>query len=162
MELPGAVKGRGIEIDVIVEVALVCVGADKKLILSLCPAHGRFIADLVGLLRCHFAGRKRLPDLEEQGATLCRSSRFRLVLTFYQKKLSGSSGRIAEMGGHSPQLFRVEPIGKPLLHRLNCSRFRRHLIGPDICCGRNDPSSLYAAISTSRYIVSRFDFYHLS
>ena len=97
MELPGAVKGRCIEINVIVEVALVCVGADKKLILSLRPAHGRFIADLVGLLRCHFAGRERLPDLEKQGSTLYGPTRFRLVLALYQQKLSGSRGRIAEV-----------------------------------------------------------------
>ena len=81
----------------IVEVALVCVGADKKLILSLRPAHGRFIADLVGLLRCHFAGRERLPDLEKQGSTLYGPARFRLVLALYQQKLSGSRGRIAEV-----------------------------------------------------------------
>ena len=30
----------------------------------------QFIANLVGLLRCHFAGRERLPDLKKQGSTL--------------------------------------------------------------------------------------------
>ena len=81
----------------IVEVALVCVGADKKLILSLCPAHGCFIADLVGLLCCYFAGWERLPDLKKQGSTLYGPAHFRLVLTLYQQKLSESRGRIAEV-----------------------------------------------------------------
>lgn len=69
----------------------------KKLILSLRPAHGCFIANLVGLLRCHFAGRERLPDLKKQGSTLYGPACFRLVLALYQQKLSGSRGRIAEV-----------------------------------------------------------------
>ena len=68
-----------------------------KLILSLRPAYGRFIADLVGLLRCHFAGRKRLPDLKKQSSTIYCPACFRLVLALYQQKLSGSRSRIAEV-----------------------------------------------------------------
>ena len=51
----------------IVNVAFVNVGTDKELILALCPAHGRFIADFVCLLRRDLAGRERLPDLKEEG-----------------------------------------------------------------------------------------------
>ena len=54
------------------------------------------IADLVGLLCCYFAGWERLPDLKKQGSTLYGPAHFRLVLTLYQQKLSGSRGRIAE------------------------------------------------------------------
>ena len=122
------------------DVALVCVGADKKLILSLCPAHGCFIADLVGLLRCHFAGQKRLPDLKEQSSTLHIPACFRLVLALYQQKFSRGGCRIAEVGRHSSYLFRVEPVGKPILHRLD-SRFScRYLVGPDISCSREHTS----------------------
>ena len=59
MEFPGAVKGRGIEIDVIVNVALVGMGADEKLVFAFRPAHRRFKAQLVCLLRRHLAGRER-------------------------------------------------------------------------------------------------------
>lgn len=48
-EFPGAVIGRGIVVNVIVNVAFVGMCADKKLILALCPAHRCFIADPVGL-----------------------------------------------------------------------------------------------------------------
>ena len=46
MKFPGAVKGCRIEINVIVDMGLVGVRTDKELILSLCPAHRRFITDV--------------------------------------------------------------------------------------------------------------------
>ena len=70
MEFPGAVKGRGIEIDVVVNVALVGMGADEKLVLAFRPAPRRFKAQLICLLRCHLAGRERLPYLEKQSPAL--------------------------------------------------------------------------------------------
>ena len=121
MKLPGAVKGRGIEINMVMQMALVNVGTDEKLILALCPAHGRFIADFVGL-------------------PLHGPARFRLVLAFCQKKLGGGRYRIAEIGGHGSQLFRIEPIGKPLLHRLNGAFSRRYLVGSDVSCSRGRTS----------------------
>ena len=78
MEFPGAVKGRGVVINVIVNVALVGMCADKKLVFAFRPAHRRFIADFICLLRRHLAGRERLPDLEEQGPALHGPGRFRL------------------------------------------------------------------------------------
>ena len=42
------------------------MGTDEELILALCPAHRRFIADAVGLRRRHLAVRKRMPDLVEK------------------------------------------------------------------------------------------------
>ena len=70
MEFPGAVKSRGIEINVIVNVALVGMGADEKLVFAFRPAHRRFKAQLICLLRRHLAGRERLPYLEEQRPAL--------------------------------------------------------------------------------------------
>ena len=148
MEFPGAVKGRGVVINVIVNVALVGMCADKKLVFAFRPAHRRFIADFICLLRRHLAGRERLPDLEEQGPALHGPGRFRLVLAFYQQELGGNCGRIAEISGHSPQLFGIEPIIKPPLHRLDCTFSSRYLVGPDVGCGREYPSSLYAAFAT--------------
>jgi len=57
-ELPGAVQRGRVIINVIVDVRLVRVGGNEKGILALCPAHRRFIADAVGLLR------RDLPGLE--------------------------------------------------------------------------------------------------
>ena len=134
MKLPGAVKGRGVVINVIMNVPFVDVGTDEKLVLTLCPAHGCFIADFVCLLRRNLARKKRLPDLKEQGPALHGPARFRLVLAFCQEKLSGGRRRIAEVGRHSSYLFRIEPVGKPIFHRLD-SRFpRRYLVGPDVGC----------------------------
>ena len=84
MEFPGTVLGGGVVINVVVNVALVNVGTDKELILALCPAYGRFIADFVCLLRRDLSGRERLPDLKEQGPALHGPARFRLVLAFQQ------------------------------------------------------------------------------
>ena len=55
-EFPGAVQRGRIVINVIVDVHLVCVGGNEKGVLALCPAHRRFIADAVGLLRRDLAG----------------------------------------------------------------------------------------------------------
>ena len=119
MKFPGAVKGRRIEINVIVDMGLVGMRTDEELILSLCPAHRRFIADTVCFFRRNLPGQERLPDLKEQGparygpACLCK------VLTFYQKKLGGSRVRVAKIGRYGSQLFRVQAIGETILHRLN-------------------------------------------
>ena len=152
MKLPGAVLGRGVVINVIVNVALVDVGTNEKLVLALCPAHGRFIADFVGLLRRDLTGRERLPDLKEQGPALHGPARSRLVLALCQKKLSGGGCRIAEVGGHGTQLFRIEPVGKPILHRLNSRFSRRHLVGPDVSCS----DSRASFPSTSGHFVQKF------
>jgi hypothetical protein len=88
MKLPGAVLGRGIEINMVMQMPLVNMGTDEKLVLTLCPAHGFFIADFVCLIRRDLAGRERLPDLKEQGPALHGPACFRLVLALCQKKLS--------------------------------------------------------------------------
>ena len=134
VKLPGAVLGRGVVVNVIVNVPFVDVCTDKKLVIALCPAHGRFIAEPVCLLRRDLAGRERLPDLKEQGPALHGPASFRLILAFRQKKLGGGGCRIAEVGRHGPQLFRIEPVGKPILHRLDSSFPRHYLVGPDISC----------------------------
>ena len=55
-ELPGAVKGGGIVIDVTVDMLLVCVGRHKKSVAALRPAHSQFIADTVRLFWCNLPG----------------------------------------------------------------------------------------------------------
>ena len=152
MKLPGTVLGGGVVINVIMNVALVDVGTNEKLVLALCPAHGRFIADFVGLLRRDLTGRKRLPDLKEQGPAFHGPARFRLVLAFCQEKLSGSRCRIAEVGRHSSYLFRIEPVGKPILHRLDSSFPRRYLVGPDVSC--SDSRTSFPSRKSGRRSIS--------
>ena len=55
-ELPSAVQRGRVIINVIMDVCLVRVSGNEKGILALCPAHRRFIADAVGLLRRDLAG----------------------------------------------------------------------------------------------------------
>ena len=65
-EFPGAVQRGRIVINVIVDVRLVCVGGNEKGVFALCPAHCRFIADAVRLLRRDLPGFERLADLIAQ------------------------------------------------------------------------------------------------
>ena len=50
-ELVGAIQRSGVVVDMVMNVLAVCVGGDEKGILALCPAHRRFIAHPVCLLR---------------------------------------------------------------------------------------------------------------
>lgn len=63
--------------------ALVNVGTDKELILTLRPAHSGFIADSVGLLRGYLSRLERLAYLEEQRPTVSLPPCFGLVLAMH-------------------------------------------------------------------------------
>ena len=65
-EFPGAVQRGRIVINVIVDVRLVCVGGNEKGVFALCPAHCRFIADAVRLLRRDLPGLEGLANLIAQ------------------------------------------------------------------------------------------------
>ena len=95
MVLPGAIIGRGIVIDVIVDMIFVNVGTDKELILALRPAHSSFIADPVGLLRGYLSGFERLAYLKEQRPTVSFPARFGLVLAMHQQELRMCCGMVA-------------------------------------------------------------------
>ena len=107
-------------------VLFVYMGTDEELILPLCPAHRRFIADAVGLLRCHLAVGKRLPDLVAQRPVSGPAVGFALIVIFDQHELGVCRGRIAEVGGNGPQLLRVQAIVKAVFQALQ----GRPLIGP--------------------------------
>ena len=94
-ELPGTVIGCGIVVNVVVNMILVYVSADEELIFSLCPAHRRFVADTVGLLRRHLALRERLTDLVAQRTALGFAVCFTLILIFHHHKLGVRRGGIA-------------------------------------------------------------------
>lgn len=81
-------------------VLAVCVSGDEKGILALCPAHRRFIADAVGLLRRDLPGLERLADLIAKHISVppllpaCGS----LVLGLAQKELSVGGHVVAAVG----------------------------------------------------------------
>ena len=116
MVLPGTIVSCGIVVNMIMDMALVNVGTDKELILSLRPAHSGFMADPVGLLRGYLSGLKRLAYLEEQRPTVRLPAHFGLVLAMHQQELGVCRGMVAEVRGHSTQLLRVKGIFKPFLH----------------------------------------------
>lgn len=97
----GAVQRRGVVIDVVVDVLVVGMGGNEKGVFSLCPAHCRFIANAVGLLRGDLSGLERLADLIAQHIRLATlfPACGGLVLGLPQKKLRIGSHRVALIGG---------------------------------------------------------------
>ena len=136
MVLPGAIIGRGIVIDVIVDMIFVNVGTDKELILALRPAHSCFIADPVSFLRGYLSGLERLAYLEEQRTTVSLPACFGLVLAMYQQELRMCRGMVTKVRGHSAQFLRVEGIFKPLLHGLYGTLVRCLFIWLCVGCSR--------------------------
>lgn len=142
MVLPGAVIGRGIVIDMVVDMALVDMGTDKKLVLALCPAHSCFIANPVSLLRGYLSGLERLAYLEEQRPTVSLPARFGLVLAMHQQELRMCRGMVAKVRGHRSQLLRVKSIFKPLLHGLDSALIRSLFVWFYVGRGRRQSSFL--------------------
>ena len=113
-ELPGAVKGSGIVIDVTVDMLLVRVGRHKKSVAALRPAHSQFIADTVRLFWCY------LPGIEGHAYLVTEYVRFLfllptrcgLVAGFGKKKFFRYCGRVALIGRDifAFGFFRVLPI----------------------------------------------------
>ena len=130
-------------VNVIVNVLLVYMGTDEELILALCPAHRRFIADAVGLLRRHLAVGERLPDLVAQRPVSGPAVSFALILIFDQHELGVCRGRIAEVGGNGPQLLRVQAIVKAVFQALQGRPLIGPLVGFEVGCGRRQPSFPY-------------------
>lgn len=99
-ELPGAVKGSGIVIDVTVDILLIRVGRHKKGVAALRPAHSQFIADTVCLLRCD------LPGIEGHAYLITEHIRFLFLLPscrgfvagFGKQKFFCHRGRITLIG----------------------------------------------------------------
>ena len=101
-ELPGAVQRGRVIINVIMDVCLVRVSGNEKGILALCPAHRRFIADAVGLLRRDLPGFERLADLIAQHIRIppLLPARDGLVLCLCQQELGVGCAVVALIGGN--------------------------------------------------------------
>ena len=122
-EFPGTVQGGGVVVNVIMDVAAVCVGGNKKGVLALCPAHGRFIAYPVCLLRGDLPRAKGLPDLIAQHIRIppLFPARDSLVFCLCQQELGVGGAVVALIGGNEfPALgfLRVLSIVKTVFQRL--------------------------------------------
>lgn len=56
------------------------------------------------------------------------------------------------LGRHNSYLFRIEPVGKPILHRLDSRFSHRYLVGPDISC--SDSRTSFPSRKSGRRSVS--------
>ena len=89
------------------DVCLVRVGSNKKGILALCPAHGRFIADAVCLLRRDLTGAKGLAHLIGDHVMPLLPPCDGLVLPLGVKKLRISGFGVALIGGDQLAALRL-------------------------------------------------------
>ena len=99
---PGAIQGSGIVIDVVVDVLTVCVGGNEKGVVALRPAHGRFIAHPVCLLRGDLSRGKGLADLiaEHIRVPFLLPARDGLVLGLGQQELGVGGHVVALVSGN--------------------------------------------------------------
>ena len=158
-ELPGTVQRGRIVINVIVDVCLVCVGCNEKGILALCPAHRRFIADAVRLLRCDLAGLERLADLIAKHIRVppllpaCGS----LVLGLAQKELGIGGHMVATIGRDQLAalgLVRVLPVVKPFFQGLRDGFALADFVLLIVSRGRRQPSFLLRDNLSRKTILS--------
>ena len=81
-----------------------------------------------------------MADLVAQRPLLRRPARFRLILALYQHKFSVGGFWVAEVGGHRPQLLRVQAIVKAVFQTLNGRPLDGLFVGLDIGRGRGRSS----------------------
>ena len=113
----------------IVNVLFVCMGGNEKGVFPLCPAHSRFIAYPVRLLRGNLAGSKGLADLIAEHVRLpfLFPARDGPILCLGEQELRIGGLVVALIGRNKLPalgLVRVLPIVKPVFQRLsNCFPF---------------------------------------
>lgn len=124
----------------VVDVLAVCVGGNEKGVSALCPAHGRFIAYPVCLLRGDFPRLEGLADLiaEHIRVPLLLPARDGLVLGLCQKKLGVGCAVVTLIAGDQLTalgLVRVLPVVKAVFEALNDCPLGGLFVGLEIGCG---------------------------
>ena len=145
-EFSGIVQGGGIVVNVIMDVLAVCMGGNEKGVLSLCPAHSRFIAHPVCLLRGDLSRTEGLPDLiaEHIGVPPLFPARDSLVLCLCQQELGIGCAVVALIGGNElPVLgfLRVLAVVETVFQRLGDGFPLADMVGDQARCGRRLTSS---------------------
>lgn len=105
-----AVKRCGIVDYVIVNVCPIDVRRDYESVVPFGPAHCGFVADLIGLFRCDFAGFERLANLISQHISFELESVLVQIFSFRQKKLPVASLLVASVGSYEFFVIRFLPF----------------------------------------------------
>ncbi|EQE41368.1 relaxase/Mobilization nuclease domain protein [Clostridioides difficile CD40] len=147
-ELMSAIQRSGVVVDVIMNVLAVCMGGNEKGILALRPAHGRFIAHPICILRGDLSGLERLPDLIAQhiGIPPLLPARGGLVLGLGEQELRIGGHVVAGIGGNqfaALGLVRVFAVVKTAFQRLGDGFPLADLVLLEIGRCRRQPSFPY-------------------
>ena len=95
-----------------------------------------------------------MAELVAQRPLLRRPARFRLILALYQNKFSMGRFRVTEVGGHRPQLLRVQAVVKAVFQALNGRPLGGLFVGLDVGRGRNtDPFLLTISVIPSIIVI---------
>ena len=141
-ELSGAVKGRGIVVNVTVDMFLIGVCRHKESVASLCPAHSQFIADSVRLFRRNFPGVEGQPDLITKHVIFlflfppCQ----RLVACFGKQKFLRRRSRVTGIRGNIFALgfFGILPIVQTVPNSRRDTFPFVCMAGQKCCCCQKD------------------------
>ena len=153
--LPGAIQGSRIVIDVVVDVLAVCVGGNKKGVAALRPAHGRFIAHLICLLRGDLPRGKGLADLiaEHIRVPFLLPARDGFVLGLGQQELGIGGHVVALVGGDqfpALGLVRIFPVVQTVFEGLGDGFSLADVVGNQARGGRSNTSSLFRKPAASQ------------
>ena len=129
----------------IMDVMAVCVGGDEKSVIALCPAHSRFIAHPVRLLRGDLPRLEGLADLIAQhiGLPALLPARGGLVLGLGKQELGVGGHVVALIGGDqfaAPGLVRVFPVVQAVFEGLGDGFSLADVVGNQARGGRSSTS----------------------
>lgn len=149
------VQGNSVVVDVVMDVLSVCVGSDEKGVLALGPAHRRFIAYLVCLLRGDLSRLEGLADLIAQhiGLPALLPARGSLVLGLGKKELGVGSHVVALIGGDqfaALGLVRVLPVVQAVFEGLGDGFSLADMVGDQARGGRSSTSSQFRKPAASQ------------
>ena len=136
------------------------MGGNEKGVLTLCPAHRRFIAYPVCLLGSDLSGLERLPDLIAQhiGVPPLLPARGGLVLGLGEQELGVGSHVVASVGRNQFAvlgLVRVFTVVKTVFQRLANGFSLADFVFFEIGCGRRQPSFSYISKLTAKQRCNR-------
>ena len=118
------IDGCGIENDVVMDMGMISMSGDDKLILAFGKAHGQLIADLLCLLWGDLTWIEGLPDLIEHNVALLLFTASNVCFIFFFAKQHLSSGGFWFAGIGFDELsairfIRIDGVGKAFMYRVS-------------------------------------------
>lgn len=110
LEFPCSVKECGAKDNVVMDMCSVCMGGNRKRMLSFGKPHGGLISESVFFLWSDLSRLKRLPDLIGDDISLVFLSGHLLVFSFGEQKLQRGSFRLALIAADELSLLRLQRI----------------------------------------------------